>query len=192
MMSPQEQDELLEIVRMGDPVLREIAQPLPTHVLGTPEFQRFSQQMIATMLDASGVGIAAPQVAEGLRCFAYCVPGPEGIAVPPRVLVNPEIRIETGAEVQDWEGCLSIPGFRGSVPRPAHIEVSALTPSGERIEFEAKNFEARVILHENDHLDGILFLDRMSDFSSLSFEEEWAHFVLGMPWNEIYIDEEEE
>ena len=191
-MSPQEQDELLDIIRMGDPILREVAEPLPTHVLGTPEFARFSQQMIATRLDASGVGIAAPQVAEGLRCFAYYVPGPEGIAVPPRVLVNPEISVETGPEVQDWEGCLSIPGLRGRVPRPPRLQVNALTPSGERIEFEATDFEARVILHENDHLDGILFLDRMSDLDSLSFEEEWAHFVLGMPWSDIYIDEEEE
>ena len=179
-METPQQEELLKIVRMGHPVLREVAQAVPNHVLGTPEFQRFCERLIATMFDASGVGLAAPQVAEGLRCFAYFVPGLEGKAVPPRVLINPEITMGGDEPVVDWEGCLSIPGLRGRVPRPPSIEVTALTPAGERLNFVAKDFEARVILHEFDHLEGVLYLDRMSDLKSLCFEEEWARFALSV------------
>lgn len=169
----------LEVVRLGHPVLRSIADPVPSNWFDSGRLVEFGHDLIKTMLVSDGVGLAAPQVAEPLRLFAYWVPAyddePE---IEPTVLVNPEFRA-VGEDLEDgWEGCLSIPGLRGLVPRHPRIKVKAQTVTGESISFTANSFHARVIQHELDHLDGIVFLDRLTSTHSLAFEEEWERFVL--------------
>ncbi len=135
--------------------------------------------MIRTMLDEEGVGLAAPQVAEELRLFAYWLPATEGApGIEPTVLVNPEIRSVDDTVEEGWEGCLSIPGLRGLVPRQRRIKVKARAIDGTPVSLTADGFHARVILHEHDHLDGIVFLDRMTSAQSLAFEPEWERYVL--------------
>lgn len=174
--------ETLEIIRMGHPILRQVAEPVPRSMLGTPKLRSFGQALISTMQAAEGVGLAAPQVAKGWRCFAYYVPSDEEEGVTemaPQVLINPTIK-PVGSELEvGWEGCLSIPSIRGEVPRHVTLEVSALDMEGRPLLFLADGFHARVIQHEYDHLDGILFLDRMESMKSLCFEKEWAQYVLG-------------
>jgi peptide deformylase len=131
------------------------------------------------MLEEHGVGLAAPQVAEGLRLFTYWVPASDDEAgVEPVVLVNPEIRPVGDEAEEGWEGCLSIPGLRGLVPRYRRIKVKARSIEGEPVSLTADSFHARVIQHEYDHLDGIVFLDRMRSTESLAFEPEWERYVL--------------
>jgi peptide deformylase len=137
--------------------------------------------MVQTMIEGQGVGLAAPQVAEGLRLFAYWVPeSDEHPEIAPTILVNPDVR-PTGDRVEeDWEGCLSIPGLRGLVPRARRVKVKARTVEGDAVSLTADGFHARVIQHEYDHLDGVVFLDRMTSSRSLAFEPEWERFVLGV------------
>lgn len=170
---------LLKIIRLGHPVLRATAEPVPEELLGSGRLFELGRDMVRTMIEEQGVGLAAPQVAQGLRLFAYWVPASdEQPEIPPAILVNPEIR-PIGDEVEEgWEGCLSIPGLRGLVPRHRRVKVKALTLEGEPVSLTADGFHARVIQHENDHLDGIVFLDRMASVTSLAFEEEWEEYVL--------------
>jgi len=136
--------------------------------------------MIDTMLEAPGVGLAAPQVCHGVRMVVIRVPADRsgGETVPPTVLVNPVV--EPLTESMEWglEGCLSVPGLRGMVPRYTRIGYRALTIDGTVIEREAAGFHARVVQHEVDHLDGILYIDRMEDLRLLAVTEE-AHHLLG-------------
>lgn len=172
---------LLKIARMGHPVLRRRAAPVadPTD----PEIRRLVADMIETMEDASGVGLAAPQVHMLHRVIVFKVPparrspdeppGPPGITA----LINPKIEPLGGDLAEGLEGCLSIPELRGLVPRHRRIRYRGLTPEGERIEREAAGFHARVVQHEVDHLDGILFPDRMTDLTTLVFESELHHLL---------------
>lgn len=166
---------LLKIARMGHPVLRARAEPVrdPTD----PEVRRLAADMLDTMLDAPGVGLAAPQVYRSLRMIALHVPSDrsDGDQVRPTILVNPEIEAVGEAMELGFEGCLSIPGLRGVVPRHAHIRYRAIDLDGRPLEGEAKGFHARVIQHEFDHLDGILYIDRMPDLRFLAFNEEAPH-----------------
>jgi peptide deformylase len=166
------------IVRMGNPVLRARAEEIAAARLGTRFLRDLGRDLLRTMFEDNGVGLAAPQVGAGVRVFAYYVPG-EGDRdeVAPRVVVNPVIRLLGEPTELGWEGCLSIPGLRGMVPRHREIEVSAVDTEGNPVTFSAEGFHARVIQHEHDHLDGILFLDRMADMSSLMFEEEWEQYA---------------
>lgn len=199
-MTTNPEELYLEIVRMGHPLLRDTADPIPSTAFGTPALRAFTERLLYTMMYAEGVGLAAPQVAEGLRCFAYYVPADrepeldeeEGMLVQPTVLINPQFKPLSSHKADGWEGCLSIPGLRGIVPRFTHIEVEALDVEGNVLRFEAEDFHARVIQHEYDHLDGVLFLDRMEHMKSLAFEEEWMIHTLGVPEDEIYGDFEEE
>jgi peptide deformylase len=172
--------QLLEIVRLGHPALRAPAEEVPEDWFGTGRLANLCRAMVQTMIEGQGVGLAAPQVAEGLRLFTYWVPeGDEHPEIAPTVLVNPEVKA-TGDEVEeDWEGCLSIPGLRGLVPRAHRVKVKARTVDGDTVSLTADGFHARVIQHENDHLDGIVFLDRMTSSRSLAFEPEWERYVLG-------------
>lgn len=160
---------------MGNPVLRKIAEPVadPTD----PAVARLAADMIATMLDAPGVGLAAPQIAEPRRIVVFRVPADrgEGEEVANTVLVNPVIEPLTDEKVLGWEGCLSIPGLRGLVPRYKHIRYRGYGLDGARIEREASGFHARVVQHEVDHLDGVLYLDRMDDLQLLVCTEEMHH-----------------
>jgi len=170
---------LLEVIRLGHPVLRAVAEPVPEEWFGSGRLHELGEDLIHTMLEEEGVGLAAPQVAEPLRLFAYWLPGSDTAAeLAPAVLVNPEIRAIGEELVEGWEGCLSIPGLRGLVPRHDRIKLKARTVEGEPISLTADSFHARVLQHEFDHLDGIVFLDRMGSPRSLAFEPEWERYVL--------------
>ncbi len=169
---------LLKIARMGHPVLLRTADPVPDPT--APEMRGLVADMIETMFDAGGVGLAAPQVHRSLRLMVFHVPahlGGEAGEVPVTVLANPELEpVEPDREL-GWEGCLSVPGLRGAVPRWRTIRYSGTTPAGERIERIATGFHARVVQHEMDHLDGVLYPMRMNDLSLLTFTEEWARHL---------------
>lgn len=170
---------LLEVIRLGHPILRSVAEPVPEELFASGRLVELGRDMVRTMIEENGVGLAAPQVAEGLRLFSYWVPeSDEEPETPPTVLVNPEIRAVGDETEEGWEGCLSIPGLRGLVPRYRRIKVKARNLDGESISLTADGFHARVIQHEYDHLDGVVFLDRMNSAHSLAFEPEWEKFVL--------------
>ncbi len=165
---------ILKVSRMGHPVLRQRTRPVDKHEIRTDAFQRLIDDMIETMEEYSGVGLAAPQVHESLRVFVAVLDADgESDA---QAIINPEITVLGSGLVEGWEGCLSIPDIRGRVPRSPHIRVSALNREGKRIEIEAHDFPARVIQHETDHLDGILFFDRMTQFDSLTYLEEYSRY----------------
>jgi peptide deformylase len=167
---------ILKVARMGNPVLRQKARPIEPKELKTVPLQKLIDDMIATMQEYSGVGLAAPQVHESLRIFvAHLHPDGRG-GDEPIAVINPEIEVVGNGVVEGWEGCLSIPEIRGRVPRAAQIRVSALDRHGKRIEINAKDFPARVIQHETDHLNGILFFDRMRSFESLTYMEEFSRY----------------
>ena len=166
---------ILKVARMGHPVLRRPARPLQPDEVGTPRIQRLIDDMFETINDSQGIGLAGPQVHESIRLFVAGVDDAEGM-MPPVVIVNPEIT-PIGADVEeDWEGCLSIPDIRGKVPRATGIRVRALDRHGKPISMTADGFPARVIQHETDHLDGVLFFDRMTSLESLAFLEEYSRY----------------
>ena len=173
---------LLEVVRLGHPILRSVAEEVPEDWFGSGRLVDLCRAMVRTMIEEEGIGLAAPQIAEGLRLFTYWVPetddSPE---IPPTMLVNPEIRAIGDDSEEGWEGCLSIPALRGLVPRSRRIKVKARTVDGDTVSLTADGFQARVIQHEYDHLDGVVFLDRMTSTESLAFEPEWARYVLDNP-----------
>jgi peptide deformylase len=167
---------ILKVARMGHPVLRAKARTLDKTELKNPTVQQFVDSMIDTMYEYSGVGLAAPQVHESLRLFVAMLDADgrgEGDAI---VFINPEIVTIGDQVVEGWEGCLSIPEVRGRVPRAQHIKVSALDRHGKRFDLELKDFPARVVQHEADHLDGVLFLDRMRSFETLTYLEEYSRY----------------
>lgn len=168
----------LEVIRLGHPVLRSIAEPVPEEWFSGGRLDELGRDLIRTMLEDEGVGLAAPQVAEELRLFAYWLPAHgETAEIEPTVVVNPEIRIVDPTLEEGWEGCLSIPGLRGLVPRARRIKVRGRTIDGDALSFTADGFHARVIQHEFDHLDGVVFLDRMTSPHSLAFEDEWEQYI---------------
>lgn len=168
---------ILKVARMGHPVLRQKTRPVDASEVKTPAFQKLIDDMFDTMEEYSGIGLAAPQVHEDLRLFVAGYDSEEGDpAFPQIVLVNPVITVVDPATVEDWEGCLSIPEIRGKVPRAKEIRVAALDRHGKKIEMKARNFIARVIQHETDHLDGVLFLDRMTSLETLSYLEEFSRY----------------
>ena len=170
---------LLEVVRLGHPVLRSVAEEVPEDWFGSGRLADLGQAMIRTMIEEEGVGLAAPQVAESLRLFTYWVPeSNDHPEIEPRILVNPDVRA-IGDEIEEgWEGCLSIPELRGLVPRARRIKVKGRDIEGNPASLTADGFHARVIQHEYDHLDGVVFLDRMTSTHSLAFEPEWARYTL--------------
>jgi len=169
---------ILKIARMGHPILRQVAAPVadPT----APEILTLAEDMIESMHDASGTGLAAPQIHVPLRMVVFTVyperaraeDGPEADGVPLTVLINPEIEPLNEEKQLGWEGCLSIPGMMGEVPRFTHIRYSAYDLNGERFTREATGFHARVVQHECDHLDGILYPFRIEDMKRFGFTEE--------------------
>jgi peptide deformylase len=173
---------ILKVARMGHPVLRTRARPLERSEVRSAAIQRLIDDMIDTMAEYHGVGLAAPQIHESLRLFVAAIDevpgdGDESETQPePIALINPEITVVGGDIVEDWEGCLSIPDIRGRVPRAREIKVRALDRDGNRVELSAQDYRARVIQHETDHLDGILFFDRMRAFDSLTFLDEYSRY----------------
>jgi peptide deformylase len=184
---------ILKVARMGHPVLRARARPVDPADITSPRVQTLIDSMLETMQEYQGVGLAAPQVHESLRLFVAGFPPrrvredeqDEESSVPLMVLVNPEITIVGSATAEDWEGCLSIPDVRGKVPRALEIDVRAYDRRGRKIDVHAKGFTARVIQHETDHLDGLLFFDRMKSFETLTFLDEYSRY-----WNTRDVPEE--
>ena len=160
---------------MGHPVLRARARPVELDEIGTPRIQRLIDDLFETMHDSQGIGLAGPQVHESIRLFVAGVDNEEGM-MPPVVIVNPEVTPIGSAVEEDWEGCLSIPDIRGRVPRATDIRIRALDRHGRAISMTANGFPARVIQHETDHLDGVLFFDRMASCESLTFIEEYSRY----------------
>lgn len=152
---------------MGHPILRKRARALDRREIKSDGFQQLVDDMLQTMAEYHGAGLAAPQVHLDLRLFV-AIQDADG-EVEPIVLVNPEIEVVGDEIVEDWEGCLSIPDVRGKVPRAREIAVRALDRRGELLEFNARDFPARVIQHEYDHINGVLFLDRMKSLESLAY-----------------------
>ena len=168
---------ILKIARMGHPVLLQRAEPIEDP--GAEEVRRLVADMMETMIDAAGIGLAAPQVHRSLRLILFldAEDRAEVSGCRPLALINPEIEPLDGALESGWEGCLSIPGLRGVVPRAARIGYRGLTPDGRVVEREGQGLHARVVQHEIDHLDGILYPMRMPDLRQLTFESELKYFV---------------
>jgi len=168
---------------MGHPVLRARAKAIDPADIKSPRIQQLIDDMFETMKEYNGVGLAAPQVHEGLRLFVAGFPPRPGheeddpdSRVPLMTLINPEITPLGTETAEDWEGCLSIPEIRGRVPRPREIEVKAYDRRGRRVSIHARAFTARVIQHETDHLDGVLFLDRMTSLETLTYLPEFNRY----------------
>lgn len=171
---------LLKIAKLGNPLLRRVAQPVSLEELtaeGDNELQRLIDDLIETMHTEGGVGIAAPQVSRSLQIVVVeyrsneRYPGQNDI--PLNVLINPVITAYGNDTVSFWEGCLSVPDLRGRVVRPDRVTVEAFSRAGEPLKIQASGFLAVVLQHEIDHLHGKVFLDRMTDFSHLAYNEEF-------------------
>ena len=185
---------ILKVARMGHPVLRARAKPLEPADIKSPAVQQLIDDMFETMQEYQGVGLAAPQVHASVRLFvAGFAPrvdddddeDEENEQVPLMALINPEISVVGDDTADDWEGCLSIPDIRGRVTRAREIKVKAYDRRARRIEITARNFTARVIQHEADHLDGVLFFDRMASFETLTFLDEFSKY-----WSRRNVPEE--
>jgi peptide deformylase len=173
---------ILKVARLGHPVLRKIAEPVPLEQITTPAVQQFIDDLIETMYEYDGAGLAAPQVHVSQQIVVMEVSQnpryPQAPAIPLTVYINPEITPLTENMDEDWEGCLSVPGMRGRVPRYTKIRLRAYNRQGKRVDFVAEGFHARVIQHECDHLQGKVYIDRMRDTSSLMFIEEFMKYGL--------------
>jgi peptide deformylase len=166
---------ILKVARMGHPVLREIAKSVDATEVRTAAFQKLIDDMIETMIEYEGIGLAAPQVHEHVRLFVAGVEGSgENLKILP--FINPIVTPVGEETAEDWEGCLSIPDIRGKVPRAREVLIKALDRRGKPFEMTLKNFPARVVQHETDHLDGVLFFDRMKSFDTLTFMEEFQRY----------------
>ena len=171
---------ILKVARMGHPILREVAEEVPPSEIGTPEFQRLVDDLIETMREYDGAGLAAPQVHVAKRVVVMEVARnpryPDAPALPLSVIINPRIRPCTDRRVEVAEGCLSVPELRGVVPRVAEVELEALDRDGARVRSRFQNFAAAVVQHECDHLDGVLFIDRVEDTRTLAFLREFERY----------------
>lgn len=162
------------ILKMGDPRLLRQAQPVT--VFNTPELHRLIADMEETMAAANGAGLAAPQIGVDLQLVIFGTDAPnhrypEAPVVPRTVLINPVITPLGDEEEEGWEGCLSVPGLRGVVPRWKRIRYQGLAPDGRRVDREAEGFHARVVQHECDHLLGVLYPMRVRDFSRFGYTD---------------------
>lgn len=162
-----------QVLYMGDPRLLTIAESIAT--FDTPELHALVRDLMDTMRAEDGAGLAAPQIGVGLRIVVFGFDSntryPDADAVPETVLVNPLIEPLSDEKDDEWEGCLSVPGLRGVVSRHSHIRYSGFDQQGNVIEREARDFHARVVQHECDHLDGILYPQRMTDLRLFGFNE---------------------
>jgi peptide deformylase len=174
---------ILKVARLGHPVLRQTARPVPLDAIDAPETQRFIDDLIETMREYDGAGLAANQVHELVQIAAIEVQAnpryPDAPDIPLMVVINPVVTPLTEEMEEGWEGCLSVPDMRGKVPRYTAVRLQCYDRAGQRVDLVAKDFVARVIQHETDHLFGTVYLDRMRDFSTLSYLAEWNRYWLG-------------
>lgn len=169
---------ILKIARLGHPVLRKRARKVDAAEVKSPAFQKLVDDMLETMREYDGIGLAAPQVHEGVRLVLIGIQEGRGDDRSIRVLpvVNPEITPVGKETEEDWEGCLSLPDLRGRVVRPSRIQLRALDRRGNKMEIDLEGYPARVAQHEVDHLDGVLFIDRMKSFESFTFLDEYSKY----------------
>jgi len=171
---------ILKVAKLGHPVLRCAADPIEPERIQSPEVQRLIDDMFDTMAEYGGVGLAAPQVhVPSQLLVTEDIPDPERdgeYLARQSVVINPKITFLTGEEISYFEGCLSIPDFRGRVPRIRRIRLQGLDRDGGVIDREIEGFPAVVYQHEVDHLNGIVFLDRMKDLSSLAYMQEFERY----------------
>ena len=169
------------IIKMGHPTLRQVAKPVARNEIDTPAMNALIADMIETLHDAGGIGLAAPQINQPLQLAIIEVPGGpsrygEIEPIPLTVFFNPVLTVLNSEEAGYWEGCLSVPGLRGFVYRPQHVRVDYMDASGNAASLELMVFLATVVQHEFDHLAGKLYVDHIRDMTQLVFEEEWlAH-----------------
>jgi peptide deformylase len=172
---------ILKVARLGRPVLRKTAEPIPPDQITSPAIQQFIDDMIETMYEYDGVGLAAPQVHVSKQVAVMEVqhhPRYPETSIPLTIYINPEITPLTEDMVEDWEGCLSVPGLRGKVPRYTKIRLRAYDREGKWVDMVVEGFHARVIQHECDHVYGKVYLDRMRSMASLTFVEEFMKYGL--------------
>lgn len=177
-----------KVARLGHPVLRQVAQPIPVAEIKSDAVQRLVRDLGETMVEYDGVGLAAPQIFEPWRVFImYVPPDPESgfPGIPLTAWINPRLTVVDGSTSQGWEGCLSIPDLRGTVERPLAVELAGYGPDGVERVVRYEGFPAVVAQHEFDHLDGVVFLDRMKDMSTLTFVREYERY-----WHRADDDEE--
>lgn len=168
---------------MGHPVLREVARPLEPNEIGSEPITRLIADMVDTLHDYGGIGLAAPQIGESLRLAIIEIQGGptrygELESMPLTVFINPVIEVLDPEPAGYWEGCLSVPGLRGFVERPQHVLIRYTTDQGESAELTLTGFYATVFQHEFDHLDGVLYVDRLTDPRLLAFESEYERYHL--------------
>ncbi len=181
---------ILKVARMGHPVLRQECQPIDPKDITSPEVQRLIRDMYETMAEYNGVGLAAPQVHQPVQLVIAGGEVDEDGRPRFRILINPEITVlDEDDRLGMYEGCLSLPGLRGWVERPATIKVTAYDETGEQSEFTLEGFPAVVMQHECDHLEGILYVDRIEDMGRFSYEEEADRFLVAEADNDE-LDEE--
>jgi peptide deformylase len=173
---------ILKVAKLGNPVLRKVSAPVSPDEIKRSEFQKFVDDMIETMHEYDGVGLAAPQVHESKQVAVIEAQDnrryPKAPVIPLLVLINPVLLDQSNEKNLGWEGCLSVEGFRGQVPRATRIKIKALDRKGKEFLVEANGFLAVVIQHEMDHLMGKVFLDRMADFSTLTHLKEYERYWL--------------
>lgn len=171
-----------KIIRMGHPTLRRVSRELKVEEIGSDEVHRLVADMIDTLHDYGGIGLAAPQVNELIRLAIIEIPGGQTRygdidSLPLTVFVNPHIEVLNTTTAGFWEGCLSVPGLRGFVERPQHVKVTSKNLRGEEQNHEFEGFLATVFQHEFDHLDGKLYIDHITDLTKLVFETEYERYV---------------
>jgi peptide deformylase len=165
---------VLKIAKLGNPILRKIAAPIDPREIKSPDLQRLIDDMFETMYEEPGIGLAAPQVSRSIRLVVMACEGEGGF--PETVLINPSILYYGPDQVENWEGCLSVDGLRGKVTRPSLVRVTGLDRDGKTLDIEATGLYAVCIQHELDHLDGKVFLDRMTDLSTLTQLHEFSQY----------------
>lgn len=172
--------KIRQIAQLGNPILREKAQPVAD--VFNPHIQKLIDDLIATVAKFNGVGIASPQVSESYRLFIIAsrpsLRYPHAPSMEPTVIINPKIIAHSDEIVKDWEGCLSVPGVRGLVPRYQQIEIEYINRDGEIQQQTLTDFVARIFQHEYDHLDGMVFLDRVENTQEIISEDEYQKQVV--------------
>jgi len=178
---------ILKVAQLGNPVLRSVSSEVSIDMINTSDFQRLVDDMVDTMREYDGVGLAAPQVHVGLRLFTMEVSSnpryPNELNYPLTVIVNPTVTIIESELVDGWEGCLSIPGLRGLVPRIQALRVQGLDRYGKSIDLSLQGFPARIVQHETDHLNGNVYLDQMRNLTTLTFQREYERFHISSSAN---------